>query len=82
MYGWNTGDAIWHGEKLDFWKNKYQNKIHLKDLIIDFIKVDNTISYPIAACFVRFLIDNFGISKFKQLYKKLNFEQLNIKFWK
>jgi hypothetical protein len=74
LYGWDVDDAIWNGKKLDFWKDKYHNEMHLCDLIKDFVKVDNAISYPLSACFVRFLISNFGISKFKQLYKKLNFE--------
>ncbi len=74
FYGWNIGNAVWRGEKLDFWKDKYKSQIQIVDLIKDFAKIDNAISYPISACFVRFLISNFGISKFKQLYKKLNSE--------
>ncbi len=73
LYGWNRdGQPRWRGKSLEFWMNKYMKKISIMNLINDFNQFDTQVSYPISACFVQFLINNYGITKFKKLYRRLN----------
>ena len=44
----------------------------LVQLIKNFKSFNSKISYPIAGCFVNFLIEEFGVSNFKKLYRRVD----------
>lgn len=57
-------------------KNDY--KINIQNLFngLNFFTQNSSISYIYAGSFVKFLIDNYGIEKFKLLYTDTNFEEI------
>ena len=67
----------WCGEDVDIWakKNLLGNKLYPIRFLIDnknWSKVDDMIVYPQAGSFVRYLINNYGMERFKESYKKLS----------
>lgn len=67
----------WRGRDIDFWAKKYLNKNKLYSLKFladnkNWDNVDNLIAYSQAGSFVRFLIENYGIEKFKDVYQRLS----------
>jgi hypothetical protein len=58
----------------------YQNnyKIKIKDLFnfLSFFEQTSSISYIYAGSFSKFLIEKYGIEKYKKLYQDINFEQI------
>jgi hypothetical protein len=67
----------WQGKDLDFWAKKYldENKLYSIKFLVDnknWDNVDDLIVYPQAGSFVRFLIESYGIKKFKDVYQRLS----------
>ena len=67
----------WRNKDIDFWVKKYLNedKLYPVKFLADnknWDNVDNLIAYPQAGSFVRFLIESYGIRKFKDAYQKLS----------
>ncbi len=77
-FGWDDG---WHGKSLEDWMKKFVKEktyIPIKELLDDNKfkrKFDDNITYPESGAFVRFLIDRFGIKKFKELYSKIGWKR-------
>lgn len=70
-------DKVYWGISNDAWVYYFlQNDkfISLKDLIIDskFYSFSDKLTYPIAGSFVSYIINNYGLEKFKNFYLTLN----------
>lgn len=70
----------WQDEDIDFWAKEYLNKDKLYSIKFladnkNWNNIDDLIAYPQAGSFVRFLIESYGIKKFKDVYQRLS--QLN-----
>jgi hypothetical protein len=75
LYGWDDG---WQGKPIDHWMrlyNKNKELISVVDLFDNakFNKFNALVSYPESAAFVEFLINEFGLKKFKRVYSNLGF---------
>jgi len=78
----NEGLAVsivpyWNGKHVDDWVRLYKRKGELIPLItlLTFTEIGSpstmpSISYPEAGSFVKFLIERYGVNKFRQLYSK------------
>jgi hypothetical protein len=80
LYGWDTG---WQGKPVDWWVRKYRNEkkyIPISSLSVtsSFRKYDDAITYPESGSFVEFLIDRYGIVKFKKYYSKASDKTIGI----
>jgi hypothetical protein len=69
----------WHGKDIDLWTRDYSRKDCLYSIrfLVDnknWDQVDDMIAYPQAGSFARFLINDYGLEKFKEVYKKLSRE--------
>jgi len=74
LYGWSTRIPLWKGKSLRFWVKKFKKEkttYTFKNLIISFVKIPQSISYPLSGAIVKFLINEFGIEKFKDLYREI-----------
>jgi len=75
LYGWFTRTSLWKGKSLRFWVKQFKKEkttCTFKNLIISFVKIPQSISYPLSGAIVKFLINEFGIEKFKDLYREIN----------
>lgn len=77
-FGWEDG---WHGKPLRKWMRKFLKEktyIPLKILMDDNVfktKLEDNITYPESGAFVKFLINKFGIEKFKELDSKVKWKK-------
>lgn len=66
----------WHGKDIDIWTRDYLRKGCLYSIRFLFDnknwdRIDDMIVYPQAGSFIRFLIEEYGLEKFKEAYKDL-----------
>ena len=72
------GDGRWHGKPIEYWTVKFltEDKIPaLNNLLVGYRIFNWLITYPISGHFVKFLIDKYGIEKFKKLWKSADLEK-------
>ncbi len=67
-------DKKWCGKDIDIWARKYlkENKLYSIKFLLEnknWDKVNNMIVYPQSGSFVRYLINTYGMGKFKKAYK-------------
>ena len=72
---------LWHSKSHNYWVKKYkeENKFEFEKLFDNnyFYSLNPNISYPIAGSFTKFLIDKYGLEKFKESYSSLSKEKNN-----
>ena len=67
----------WHNKDIDLWTKNYleKSKLYLIKFLVNnknWDKVNEVIVYPQSGSFVRYLINTYGIDKFKKAYKELS----------
>jgi len=71
----------WHGKSHNYWAQKYkkENKFEFEKLFDNdyFYSLNPNISYPLAGSFVKYLINKFGLEKFKKIYGFLSADKKN-----
>ena len=75
-------DKTWWGLQNERWACYYKTKsqdISIKSMLEtkDFYSFDCMISYPIAGAFIQFLIDRYGLERFKTLYQYPGSDYIN-----
>jgi hypothetical protein len=74
LYGWFKRIPLWKGKSLRFWLKKFKaekSNLSFEKLFCHFQRIPSSISYPISGAIVQFLINEFGVEKFKNLYRKI-----------
>lgn len=74
-------DERWYGKDIDIWARKYlkENKLYSLKFLLEnknWNKVNDMITYPQVGSFVRFLINTYGIEKFKKIYKRTSRQKI------
>ncbi len=89
---YTAGNRKWQGKTQNFWLKKARDKDIVSDMTsvmthqfwMDSPDKQAPLYYTLAKLFVKFLIDNFGIEKFKEFYKqtdRLNTKKENIEIF-
>ncbi len=74
-------DERWYGKDIDIWAKKYlkENKLYPIEFLVEnknWDKVNDMIAYPQVGSFVRFLINTYGIEKFKKVYRRTSRQKI------
>ena len=70
-------DEKWQGREIDIWAKEYfkKNKLYAIKFLMEnknWDKVDDMIAYPQSGSFIKYLINTYGIEKFKKMHQDLS----------
>ena len=76
LFGRNkNGVVLWADKPIKYWINEFKSNNNFPDineLVNNFDKFDENISYPVSAYYVKNIIDKIGVDNFKKLFKSEN----------